>query len=78
MPRNTTPADDAKPNRYIRLPELLERVGVSWITILRWERADRFPKRRKIGPNVVAWLESEIDQWCADREIALTSMKGAE
>jgi prophage regulatory protein len=56
--------------RYLRQPEVLTRVGVSWMTLVRWERADTFPKRRKLGPNVVAWLESEIDAWCASREAA--------
>lgn len=56
--------------RYLRQPELLARVGVSWITVLRWEKKDLFPKRRRLGPNVVAWIEDEIDQWCASREIA--------
>jgi prophage regulatory protein len=27
------------------------------------EREGRFPPRISIGPNRVAWLESEIDEW---------------
>lgn len=53
--------------RFLRLPEVLARVGVVWITIWRWEKEDRFPKRRKIGKRAVAWVESEVDKWCADR-----------
>lgn len=51
--------------RFIRLPEVLARLGVSWITIARWERQGRFPLRKHLGPNTVAWVETEIDEWCA-------------
>lgn len=54
-------------SRFIRQPEVLARVGVSWMTLVRWEKQGRFPKRRKIGPNTVAWLETEIDNWCAEQ-----------
>jgi prophage regulatory protein len=63
--------------RYLRLPEVLDRVGVSWITLLRWEKQGLFPKRRKLGHRVVAWLESEIDQWCKERPVARSSQKGS-
>lgn len=58
-------------NRFLRQPEVLERIGVSWVTILRWEKQGLFPRRRKIGPRLVAWLESEVDQWIADREASV-------
>ncbi|KHK93557.1 helix-turn-helix transcriptional regulator [Novosphingobium malaysiense] len=64
-------------NRYLRQPEVLERVGVSWMTLLRWEKQGRFPRRRKIGPRIVAWPEAEIVEWCASREIAPAVDKGA-
>ena len=53
--------------RFIRLPEVLARVGVSWITIYRWEREGRFPRRKHLGRNTVAWVEDEVEQWCARR-----------
>jgi len=60
----------ARPPRYLRQAEVLARVGVSWITLLRWERRKAFPQRRRLGPNTVAWLESEVDAWCASRSAA--------
>lgn len=51
--------------RYLRQPEVLARVGVSYITVYRWEKSGLFPKRKKLGPNTVAWLESEVEEWCA-------------
>ena len=55
------------PLRFIRQPEVLDRIGVAWITIVRWEEAGLFPKRRKLGERVVGWVESEIDEWCAGK-----------
>jgi len=37
--------------------------GVSKPSVDRWERAGRFPRRVKIGPNRVAWIRQEIDDW---------------
>lgn len=53
--------------RYLRQPEVLARVGVSWITIYRWEKLGNFPRRRRLGQRTVAWVEAEIDEWCAQR-----------
>jgi prophage regulatory protein len=57
--------------RYLRQPQVLARVGVSWITLLRWERQGLFPKRRHLGPNTVAWVEGEIEEWCASRAVRM-------
>ncbi len=43
------------------------RVCYSGNHINRMEAAGRFPRRIKIGPNRVGWLESEIDDWIAAR-----------
>ena len=53
--------------RFIRLPEVLSRVGVSWVTLLRWEREGAFPLRRRLGRNSVGWIEREVDEWCDGR-----------
>lgn len=50
-------------SRVLRIGELAERLGISRVTIWRWERAGRLPPKRQIGPNVVGWLQSEIDEW---------------
>ncbi|MVZ97933.1 AlpA family phage regulatory protein [Sphingorhabdus sp. IMCC26285] len=54
--------------RFLRLPEVLARVGVSYNTISRWEEQGIFPKRRHLGPNSVGWLEHEVNEWCASRK----------
>jgi prophage regulatory protein len=63
----TLTTNDPPPQKYLRQPEVLARVGVSWMSLRRWEKKGLFPKRRKLGPRLVGWLESEIDEWCNTR-----------
>lgn len=56
-----------KPIRFLREPEVLARVGVSAITLHRWEQEGLFPRRRKIGKHAIAWVEDEVDEWCTNR-----------
>lgn len=68
----------APPVRYIRQQDVLARIGVSWVTLWRWEKQGQFPKRRKIGPRLVAWIEAEINEWCETREAAFNSEVGSD
>ncbi|WP_083456572.1 AlpA family phage regulatory protein [Desulfosarcina cetonica] len=45
----------------MRWEDLKKRLGVSSVTVWRWERDGIFPKRVKLGPGTVGWLESEVD-----------------
>jgi prophage regulatory protein len=56
--------------RFIRLPEVLARVGVSWLTIYRWEQQGLFPARRHLSRKTVAWVEDEVEEWCQQRSRA--------
>lgn len=53
--------------RIIRKSELLERVGYSDVQIWRMEKAGKFPKRVKLGPKAVGWVESEVSDWIKER-----------
>lgn len=44
-----------------RVRELVR--GPSRSTLLRWEKLGLFPRRRRIGPNRIAYLENEINGW---------------
>lgn len=55
------------PDRFIREPEVRRTTGLSRSTRWRLERDGRFPMRRKISPNAVAWLESEVQDWLRTR-----------
>ncbi len=73
--KNSAADDGDASHRFLRLPEVLSLVGVSWRTLLRWEREGRFPKRYKIGPRIVAWKDCEIKHWFAEQGIATTSTR---
>jgi prophage regulatory protein len=53
--------------RLLRIPEVLHRLGVSRATLHRWEQEGLLPPRRLVGPNTVAWVEDEIEEFIASR-----------
>jgi len=48
----------------------MQLTGLSRMTIYRLELAGKFPKRRQLSKNSVAWVESEIEQWAGSCPIA--------
>jgi predicted DNA-binding transcriptional regulator AlpA len=46
----------------LRKPEVLDRVGLSFVQIWLLMREGKFPPARSLG-GVPAWLESDIDNW---------------
>ena len=60
--------------RLLPWPEVRRRVPYTRQHLSRLEKLGRFPRRVHVGPNRVAWLESEIDEHiaslAADREAA--------
>jgi len=55
--------NEAVSRRFIRLPEVLKRVGLSRARMYGLINAGRFPKQVRIGMRSVAFLESEIEAW---------------
>jgi prophage regulatory protein len=51
----------------LRQRQVIERVGYSPMHIWRLEKAGRFPRRVKLGPNSVGWVSTEIDAWIEAR-----------
>ncbi|KLU14911.1 MULTISPECIES: helix-turn-helix transcriptional regulator [Xenorhabdus] len=51
----------------IRLPEVQRRTGYSKAWIYKLISAGTFPKQVKLGARSVAFIESEIDNWIAQR-----------
>lgn len=66
-PSHCLPAQLPAGERLLSLPQVLARVPKSYRTIYRWMEQELFPRAYKIGPNSVAWRESEIDQWIAEQ-----------
>lgn len=51
----------------IRFPEVARMVGLSRTTIWRLEQKNKFPSRKKLGENSVAWLREEVETWIKNR-----------
>jgi prophage regulatory protein len=48
-------------------PEMLDRVGISYVQVWRLMRRNQFPRSLLVGSDrTVAWVESEIDDWIAN------------
>ena len=55
------------PVRFLRLPEVLARTGLSRSTIYVRLDQGRFPRPVSLGARAVGWLESEVDEWIRER-----------
>ena len=53
--------------RFIRLPEVVKKVGMSRSTIYRRMEEGAFPQSIKLSPKVSVWIESDIDKWMEER-----------
>jgi prophage regulatory protein len=51
------------PKKLIRLPNVLERLGISKTEYYRRMKLGTVPKSIRLGVNSVAWLESDIDAY---------------
>jgi len=51
----------------IRLPEVLQRVGLRRSSIYRWVSDGHFPAPVKLGPRVSAWVADEVEAWLQTR-----------
>lgn len=52
-----------KSDRFLKLVEVADRVGLSKTTIYRRIREKSFPSSINLGGRRVVWLESEINDW---------------
>ncbi|WP_449545979.1 helix-turn-helix transcriptional regulator [Lelliottia amnigena] len=61
------PFSDAVQERFIRLPEVMHLCGLSRSTIYDLISREAFPKQISLGGKNVAWAQSEITAWMAER-----------
>lgn len=59
--------NQAHQENLVRIDTVIKRTGLSQRTIYRRMKEGDFPQNINIGGNVVVWLESEINQWIADK-----------
>lgn len=55
------------PLRLIRIREAIQRTGLSKSSIYDLMAQGRFPQTVRLGGRSVAFVESEIDSWIAER-----------
>ena len=53
--------------RLIRLPEVLNMVGLSRSSVYSYIAKGRFPRAINLGERAVAWLESDVQNWISSR-----------
>jgi len=51
------------PQKLLRLPSVLDRLGISKTQYYRQMKLGTVPKSIRLGVNSVAWLESDIDAY---------------
>jgi prophage regulatory protein len=56
--------------KFLRIREVMQVTGLSRMTIYRLELASKFPKRRQLSENSVAWLDADIGEWIDSRPVA--------
>lgn len=61
------PCEPKQPVRIIRLPEVINRVGLKRAAIYLYVGRGEFPKQINLGPRAVGWLEHEVDAWVTAR-----------
>lgn len=52
-----------RPRRFLRLPEVIERVGLKHTQIYQRMSEGKFPRPVRVGDRAVAWVESEIESY---------------
>lgn len=55
--------------RLVSKPEVLDRTGVSYVTIWGWMQQGKFPRSRTVGREIF-WVAKEVDDWILSRPLA--------
>lgn len=53
--------------RFIKLKEVMNRTGLGRSTIYKYMNKDDFPRSISLGGRAVAWVESEVHDWMAEK-----------
>ena len=77
---SNVPGRNPLPERIVSRREVMDMLGISHMTLRRWEKAGRFPGRIRIGPEKgrVGWRLSQILAWLDAREAETTNSASAE
>lgn len=64
--------------RMLKLDEVAKMTGLSRSTIYRYEGSADFPRRRRVGPNAVRWLDTDILEWMQSRPSILAPVNASD
>jgi prophage regulatory protein len=53
--------------KFLRLPEVKTTTGLSKFTIYARISEGTFPKQVPLGPRLVVWVESDIQNWISEQ-----------
>ena len=59
--------DSVKSQRLLRRRQMLQKCGLSYSSAARFIKEGSFPAPVQIGPRCVAWVETGLDLWVANR-----------
>jgi len=54
-------------NRFIRMPDLRTKVGLSKSQIYKLIQQGEFPKQIKLGDKIAVWIDSEVEEWMSSK-----------
>jgi prophage regulatory protein len=55
------------PAKILRLPNVLDRTGLSRSTVYLRVTEGRFPRPVSLGARAVGWIETEVEEWIASQ-----------
>ncbi|MEN3160333.1 AlpA family transcriptional regulator [Alkalimonas sp. NCh-2] len=59
--------------KLMKLKAVMDCTGLARSTIYKFIAEDRFPKPVKLGARMVAWVESEIQEWIQEKVLTRDS-----
>jgi prophage regulatory protein len=62
---------DAIQHKLLRLPQVKQTTGLSKSTIYARIAEGTFPKQIPLGPRLVVWVESDIQNWISEQVSAV-------
>lgn len=65
-------------DRYITESECHRMSGLPRVTRWRMEKRGEFPQRRRLSPNRVGWLASEVFAWMESRPVSDIPAPGSD
>jgi prophage regulatory protein len=67
MNNNDEPPDYARPDRFLRIWQVSQRIGLSKTKIYGMQAEGTFPHSFPIAGRAVAWREADVIDWMGDR-----------